>query len=226
MPRSIAELLPRPFDDLTLDDVGAIVRDTELDQRETVFLEFKREPTPEKLAKSCAAFANTLGGLLLIGVADDGQVVGCQRPAGEMQVWVKDTLRPRVTPLPPFRVRWLSMDDADDRGLLLVLVERSSATPHLLINLGAVYVRNPGSSDPVPIHDGRTLTELVARGDQALGAASSRVSSLLRSGPSPDDPFETLAGGEHVVLASTGISDGFERELFATIGVDHVRRAM
>ncbi|MEX1054891.1 MAG: ATP-binding protein, partial [Rhodothermales bacterium] len=40
-------------------------------------LEFKRKvPRPERFAKEMIAFANTQGGRLLLGVDDDGAVVG------------------------------------------------------------------------------------------------------------------------------------------------------
>lgn len=112
------------------------------------------------------------------------------------------------------------------RGLLAVLVERSSTTPHLVVNLGAIYVRNQGSSDPVPLHDGRTLSELVARGDVASAEASSRIEYLIGARAVPGDPFETLTGGERIVLAATGISAGFDRALFTTAGADRLRQTI
>jgi hypothetical protein len=164
--------------------------------------------------------------LLLVGVNDDGEVVGCARPSAEPQVWLKDILRSRVTPLPPFQARWLSTNMGGSEGLLAVLVERSSTTPHLLVNLGAIYVRNQGSSDPVPLHDGRTLSELVARGDAENAEASARIEHLIGARAVPGDPFETLGSGERVVLAATGISAGFDRALFTSEGADRVWRTM
>lgn len=44
---------------------------------ESTYLEFKRTiPSPEKIAREMAAFANTHGGTLLIGVDDDKSLVG------------------------------------------------------------------------------------------------------------------------------------------------------
>src|SRR2546427_10415211 len=122
MPRSINELRPRPFGQLTLDDVGALVGDA-AGERETLYLELKERIGEDAIAKSCAAFANTVGGLLVIGVGDDGQVIGIDRPAAEPQLWLKDILRPRVLPLPPFRARWLPLNDDQRHGVLGVFVE-------------------------------------------------------------------------------------------------------
>ena len=44
---------------------------------EGLTLEFKtRVPKPERIAKEVIAFANTIGGRLLLGVDDDGTVKG------------------------------------------------------------------------------------------------------------------------------------------------------
>ena len=60
--RSVAELLPAEFDELTLEHVpDLLVRAGE--ERETIFFERKSSVSNESLAKACAAFANTLGGL-------------------------------------------------------------------------------------------------------------------------------------------------------------------
>jgi hypothetical protein len=124
--------------------------------RDSLIFERKSALSNTGLAKSCAAFANTFGGMLVIGIADaTDELTGIVQPAGEIQVWAKDVLRFLVLPLPAFRARWLSLQDRGTDGLLLVLVEESSTTPHLLTRQGAIYVRNPGSSDPVPISDQR-----------------------------------------------------------------------
>jgi predicted HTH transcriptional regulator len=79
----------RPFDELTLDDVTQIVADVG-EQRETLFFERKARIQPDALAKTSAAFANTMGGLLVVGVADkNDDLKGIDDPPGEPQVWVK-----------------------------------------------------------------------------------------------------------------------------------------
>lgn len=46
---------------------------------EGLFLEFKhRVSSPEKIAREIAAFANAKGGTILIGVADNGEIVGTE----------------------------------------------------------------------------------------------------------------------------------------------------
>jgi hypothetical protein len=206
--RSVAELLPKPFDDLGVDDVAAIIAAIG-EERETLFFERKAIVSGNALAKACAAFANTYGGLLVAGVADaDDALVGMEAlPAAEPQLWVKDTLRNLVLPMPPFRARWL--ETTDGHGLLLVLVEESSVTPHIIARTGAIYVRSPGSSDPVPLADQRTLFELTARGEAAAERARRAISAAQHLRLETEiEPIETL------VLAATGVPSQYEPALF------------
>jgi ATP-dependent DNA helicase RecG len=78
---------------------------------ESQTLEFKRELPAQKrdLAKEVAAFASTEGGMILLGVADDGTVVGVQ---GAQAASVRDDLVGRVVGIcqqvdPPVRPRLL-----------------------------------------------------------------------------------------------------------------------
>ncbi len=61
-------------------------------------LEFKRGlPVDAKLARTLCAFANTRGGLLLIGVGDRGELVGAPRPR-ETMARVRAVAAERVEP--------------------------------------------------------------------------------------------------------------------------------
>jgi hypothetical protein len=214
MPRNVSELLPARFEELTLDHVEGMLADRQGEERETLFFERKRAITTNSLAKACAAFANTMGGLLVVGVADDDDaLVGIEPVGPEAQLWVKDTLRSRVLPMPPFRARWLSVDD--DHGLLLVLVEESTATPHLLTHSGAIYVRNPGSSDPCPLSDQGRLLDLTRRGGRAEELAISSARAQVKSPVMPDmGNFIHDDADEALALAATGVGTDLESHLF------------
>lgn len=212
MARSVSELLPRRFEDLELGDVEEIVAAHTGEERETLWLERKADVSTSSLAKACSAFANTYGGLLVVGVSDeDDTLVGIAPKAAEAQLWVKDTLREHVLPMPAFRARWLDVDGT--LGVLLVLVDESSATPHLLIRSGAIYVRNPGSSDPVPINDQGRLLELTARGRQAREDAEALIDAMVdrRLDHSGHDSFRLT---EMLALAATGVAASFPQRLF------------
>jgi Putative DNA-binding domain len=207
---SIAELLPKPFDQLDVDDVATLVAGAE--DRESLVLELKAELGRDLVAKSCAAFANTIGGLLVVGVPDDSEEFrGIDDDVGEAQLWVKDVLRARVLPLPPFRARRLDLENG--RWLLLVLVEESSTTPHLLTRQGAIYVRNPGSSDPRPLGDQGLLLDLLHRGERARELAVGRAREVLALRHELPDYFQGPRRRLSLALASTGVSDWFEDRL-------------
>lgn len=60
-------------------------------------VEFKRDDIrPEQLAKEIVAFANVQGGRILLGVEDNGQITGLQRPG--VQEWVLNVFRDKVHP--------------------------------------------------------------------------------------------------------------------------------
>ncbi len=62
-------------------------------------VEFKRDDCrPEQLAREIVAMANLRGGMVLLGVEDDGTITGIQRP--NLETWVMDTVIARkVHPL-------------------------------------------------------------------------------------------------------------------------------
>lgn len=103
-------------------------------------LEFKRGlPGDAKVARTLCAFANTRGGLLLIGVGDRGEVVGAPRPRESMtrlRAVAAERLEPPLAvelgavlvgerrivwcsvPLSPLRPH-ASLGDADERELVV-----------------------------------------------------------------------------------------------------------
>ena len=68
-------------------------------------VEFKRDVTDNRaLAQELVAFANLEGGRVLMGVDDDGTVVGIFRP--DLEEWVMTTCRDKIRPaiIPFFEV--------------------------------------------------------------------------------------------------------------------------
>jgi hypothetical protein len=202
---SILDVLPRPLEELSLADVDSLIANGE----ETLHLELKEQLDNQALARSCAAFANTFGGLLIVGISDDGRRVGVERPHAEVELFISNVLRSRVLPAPAFRARWLALD-GEGTGLLIVLVEESSATPHLLLRSGAIYVRSPGESHPVPLQDQARLFELVRRGERARQSAQHRTGEHVAEAGERDAAID----GETLVVAATGVPDLFRSRLF------------
>lgn len=80
-------------------------------QGEGQHLEFKREiDNPESIAGEIVAFANSEGGRLYLGVADDGTIVGCPDPARVSQALTnicRDRCRPPIVP----GIETITLDD-------------------------------------------------------------------------------------------------------------------
>jgi hypothetical protein len=139
--------------ELSLDDV-----DRMLDLGESLFVEHKGgigENESFKLLQAIAAFANTAGGWVLLGV-EHGRIVASgdspwARPGAPPLVdLVRDRLRTRIDPLPAFEAKVMS--EHRDGPVAVVRVYESSDTPHILLDNGAVYVREVAmtrdASDP------------------------------------------------------------------------------
>ena len=94
-------------------------------------LEFKnRVPRPERIAREVIALANTDGGKVLIGVDDDGSVVGL-KDATEEFFALEQALRELV--LPTVEVRTERVPVSRTREVLVVDVPASSDRPHVLV---------------------------------------------------------------------------------------------
>ncbi len=96
-------------------------------------LEFKRDLSSVKpLMKTLVAFANTAGGKLIIGIADDKQVIGVDDPLTEEERLgnlVADSITPRLVPS-------IEMVTIESKTLLIVEVYLSNTRPHWLTALG------------------------------------------------------------------------------------------
>ena len=112
-----------------------------LKQAEGKTLEFKRDlSSPRNILKTVTAFANTAGGVLLIGVDNDRKLVGIDDPLEEEERlcnMIADAVTPRVVPN-------VEITTVQGKTLLLVEVFLSSLRPHWLKSEGpenGVYVR-------------------------------------------------------------------------------------
>lgn len=94
-------------------------------------LEFKnRVPRPERIAREVIALANTDGGKVLVGVDDDGTVLGVKD--SEEEFWALRTgLDGRITP--PLELDYEPVRISRKREVLVVHVPASLDRPHMLV---------------------------------------------------------------------------------------------
>jgi len=94
-------------------------------------VEFKRGlPGPVKTARSLCAFANTRGGMLLVGITDRGEVWGVENARAVVRA-LRDYARHRVRP--PLRVEVVSVEVGVER-VVCCSVPLSPERPHVLVH--------------------------------------------------------------------------------------------
>jgi predicted HTH transcriptional regulator len=94
---------------------------------ENTYIEFKREiPSTEKIAREISAIANTHGGTLLIGVDDDGSIVGVQ--GYEEQEYLLD-LAVNELCIPPVDIRVEIVPISRKRDVLVVTIREAQRKP-------------------------------------------------------------------------------------------------
>lgn len=100
-------------------------------QGETRHTEFKRlVHSPIKIAKSIVAFANTEGGIILIGVDDDKRITGIHSEKEMLEI-VHDAVKLHVEPVPHIETEVI---EYKKRLVLMVIVPESSDKPHYHIS--------------------------------------------------------------------------------------------
>jgi predicted HTH transcriptional regulator len=122
-------------------------------------LEFKRKAAfPEKIVREMIAFANTKGGILLIGVGDDGTLPGLKHPADELHVM--EAALKKVRPSLQYHVTLIPVNDS--RTIIQYEIPESKRKPHYLLSsnrLKESFVRVEDKS----IKASRELREIVKR---------------------------------------------------------------
>lgn len=116
---------------------------------ESETVELKSEIVSD-ICKEIIAFANTRGGTLYIGVADDGTVVGVENADDallRLNNMVRDSIKPDVTMFLHYQVQTV-----EGKQMIVVTVQKGTERPYYLASKGlkpnGVYVRNGTSSDP------------------------------------------------------------------------------
>lgn len=166
-----------PFGQKGLDEIchADLERLVEEQVAEGMFIEYKRDmPSPKRLAKSVAAFANSHGGWLFVGIEADRAsnaakaVMGVDLAATPTPM---DTLRNAVTshisPHPPYDARLIRLEGQPERAVMVVYIAEGPGPPYMLTD-GRIYRRQGAGSDPVFETERAPVDELYARRDRAL----------------------------------------------------------
>jgi len=161
---------------MNLDGVKRIVA-----RGEGQHIEFKRRvPSPERIARELIAFANTGGGTLLVGVDDDGTIVGVKDPEEE-EYALRQAVRAHSRPLVKWRGYRVPL--TRKRDVLVITVTASKTKPHFL------------AESP----DGPSGPAFIRVDDKSLEASPETV-ALLRASQSHEGVFFELGEREMMLL--------------------------
>jgi restriction endonuclease Mrr len=164
------------FYPMTLRDLQAIVA-----QGEGLHIEFKRKlPEWEKLMREIVAFANTEGGVLLIGVADDGTISGTRDPR-EVEEALDIFIREYTLPVPDYRLETIPL--SANRAVVAIHIPESLNKPHRALE--------------------RPLTppgQVLIRIADSSARASKEMVELLKFGARPRDMKVEYGDKEHLLM--------------------------
>ncbi len=146
-------LWSKPIEEVTYEDLEAFCIEG---VQENIRLDYK-ETWPKKLSKSIAAFANTLGGLILIGVKEplpaggSAKIAGVEKPASatEKVTQAGQALYPSVA---AEVTRPLMLPDGV-HAAYVIRVYQSGLAPHADITRNRVFVRTGDTTQPEDLAD-------------------------------------------------------------------------
>ncbi|MDR9418292.1 helix-turn-helix domain-containing protein [Gracilimonas sp.] len=107
--------------ELTKNDLKSLIQ-----TGESKFLEFKHSvASPEKIAREIAALANSKGGTILIGVEDNGEIIGVDSYYEE-EFWLNQAAKDECIPEVPIQ---MELVNTGERDVLLVKVPEAEVKP-------------------------------------------------------------------------------------------------
>jgi Putative DNA-binding domain len=166
--------VPKSFVNLNLNNVTEAVLRELIAEGETNLVERKEKLPKDGLGPTVASFANSGGGWILLGVADDGTPVGFAAPGrAEPKDWLRNLLRKDLDPLPLCEADSVTIDGVD---VLVIRVQASALTPHVYLPGGAIYIREHGGRHPVKSQ--AELITLATSPEQAKENAIRRMMTL------------------------------------------------
>ncbi len=97
---------------------------------ESSTVEFKRKiTTPDKIAKEVCAFANTKGGILLVGIDDDRKVIGVDSEKSEIDI-IEIACQFYIEP--PISPKSIEIVNYNKKEIIVVEIEESNRKPHTI----------------------------------------------------------------------------------------------
>lgn len=141
------DILNKPINHFTFENVASFCKEGHV---EGIQLDYKRE-IPKDLAKHFASFSNTRGGVIIIGVEEDGK---SSSPKDWDGVVNNGKLEERihqfasnVQPIPSYEVH--TTDEKNGKVFVLVRIFEGDRTPYYVQNDPNLWVRTGNISNPI-----------------------------------------------------------------------------
>ncbi|WP_106137328.1 AlbA family DNA-binding domain-containing protein [Spirosoma oryzae] len=163
-------------------------------------LEFKLKTNhPEKIIRGIVAFANTNGGIMLIGVADDKTIRGLKY-ADEDEYLLVRAINKYCFPRISYTIDRVQL--YDEREVLVIRVPPSPTRPHYII--------------PDPVNDPDNKKAYVRVADKSV-QASREVREILKGQQAERSIRFTYGDKEHKLMQHLGEHSSITVDLFASI---------
>ena len=159
-------------------------------------LEFKQKASfPDKIVREMVAFANTEGGILLIGVTDSGILTGLKFPEEDQYV-LKQAIRKFIRPGLVYQERIIPI--SAKRAVLYYKIFQSKKKPHFIVL-------------------SRSKRESFVRVDDRSIKASHEVKEIARRTTRPMDVHFTYGSSEQLLLRYLNENNSITLTRFAEI---------
>lgn len=141
-------IFTKPIKDINFQDVESFCKE----YNESVRVEYKAD-IPDKITKTICAFANTLGGVWIIGVEADKQgkailpIKGMNKTDGIEDRIINSSLNgiyPSIIP----SVRVIDIPGQEGKVVVVVKIQESIEAPHAVDQSTRVYIRTGSQSNP------------------------------------------------------------------------------
>lgn len=135
---------------------------------ESFFFEFKEDGVkPSKLIEEISAFANTYGGYIFLGVADDKTIVGCKE-WNEQRIF--SVIHDSISPTPSFDVKKIQFDE--DKVIYILRIDEGAEPPYIT-NKGMIYERISSSS--CVVKDSNKLSQMFLKRKEEEKAIEKKI---------------------------------------------------
>ena len=163
------KILNTPIHELTFNDVVAFCAQKHV---EGIQIDYKQGIPPKGLAKQFAAFSNTRGGIIIVGVEEDSKTgVPLKWEGIQNQGKLIDRVHQfaaNVEPIPDYDV--CVTNESNGKVFLLIRIFEGDSTPYYVQNDFNIYVRTGNITNLIDIASPEALSLLFGKREQASRA--------------------------------------------------------